>query len=156
MSALIVTAAAAVLPTVDGREQYLYQGAIFDSEGITEAGVEHARTQGLIGDAPEVVEEEPVEAALTQADIDIAVQTAVDEKDAELAEARTAVEDRAREVAQEIADIAAAKAEAERSIAEQREQLEQDRAALEAAKAEANKTEPAKAPATKTTAKQQS
>lgn len=92
MARLVVTAAVAVLPTVDGREQYLYQGAVFDDDGITEAGVEHARAQGLIGDAPEVEEEEPIEAALTQADVDAAVQTATDAKDAELAALRKELE----------------------------------------------------------------
>jgi len=92
MSALIVTAAVAVLPTRDGREQYLYQGAVFDSEAITEAGLEHARAQRLIGDAPEVEEEEPVEAAFSQADVDAAVKTAVDAKDTELAAVRKELE----------------------------------------------------------------
>ncbi|KKX97737.1 hypothetical protein [Microbacterium sp. Ag1] len=92
MSALIVTAAVAVLPTRDGREQYLYEGAVFDPEAITEAGIEHARAQGLIGDAPEVVEEEPVEAALTQADVDAAVKAATDAKDVELAAVRKDLE----------------------------------------------------------------
>lgn len=92
MSTLIVTAAVAVLPTRDGREQYLYQGAVFDSDAITEAGLEHARTQGLIDDAPEVVEEEPIEAAFTQADVDAAVEAATEAKDAELAAVRKDLE----------------------------------------------------------------
>ncbi|AVL96927.1 MULTISPECIES: hypothetical protein [Microbacterium] len=139
MSALIVTAAVAVLPTRDGREQYLYEGAVFDSDAITEEGLEHARAQGLIGDAPEVVEEAPVEAAFTQADVDAAVKAAEDAKDAELATARNAVEDKAREVA------AAAK------------QLEVDKSAFETAQADAKKAEGAKAQAAKATAaKQQS
>lgn len=92
MSALIVTAAVAVLPTRDGREQYLYQGAIFDSDAITEKGIEHARAQGLIDDAPEIVEEEPIEAAFSQADVDAAVKTATDAKDAELAAVRKELE----------------------------------------------------------------
>lgn len=92
MSALIVTAAVAVLPTRDGREQYLYQGAIFDSDAITEKGIEHARAQGLIDDAPEVVEEEPIEATFSQADVDAAVKTATDAKDAELAAVRKELE----------------------------------------------------------------
>lgn len=92
MSALIVTGAVAVLPTRDGREQYFYQGTVFDPEAITEAGIEHARAQGLIGDAPEIVEEEPIEAALTQADVDAAVKAATDAKDAELAAIRKNLE----------------------------------------------------------------
>lgn len=138
MSTLIVTAAVAVLPTRDGREQYLYQGAVFDSEAITEAGLEHARAQRLIDDAPEVEEDEPVEAAFSQADVDAAVKTAVDAKDAELSTGRKAVEEKAREVA------AAAK------------QLEADKSAFETAQADAQKAEAAKAPAAKTTATKQS
>lgn len=138
MSALIVTAAVAVLPTRDGREQYLYEGAVFDSDAITEAGIEHARAQGLIGDAPEVVEEEPIEAAFTQADVDAAVKAAEDAKDAELATARNAVEDKAREVA------AAAK------------QFEADKSAFETAQADAKKAEGAKTQAAKPTAAKQS
>lgn len=80
--------------------------------------------------------EEPDESALSQADVDAAVQTALDEKDAELAEARKAVEDKAAEVAKEIADLATAKAEFEKS------------------QAEASKAEPAKPAAAKSTAKQ--
>ncbi|WP_454112827.1 hypothetical protein [Microbacterium maritypicum] len=138
MSALIVTAAVAVLPTRDGREQYLYEGAVFDSDAITEEGLEHARAQGLIDDAPEVEEEEPIEAAFSQADVDAAVKTAVDAKDAELATARKAVEEKAREVA------AAAK------------QLEADKSAFETAQAEAKKADAAKAQAAKTAAAKQS
>lgn len=138
MSALIVTAAVAVLPTRDGREQYLYQGAVFDSDAITEAGLEHARTQGLIDDAPEIVEDEDVADWFNQADVDAAVKAATDAKDAELAAARKAVEDKAREVAE------AAK------------QLEADKSAFETAQAEATKAETAKAPAAKTTAAKQS
>jgi hypothetical protein len=92
MSALIVTAAVAVLPTRDGREQYLYEGAVFDSDAITEAGIEHHRAQGLIDDAPEIVEEEPIEAAFSQADVDAAVKTATEAKEAELAAVRKELE----------------------------------------------------------------
>lgn len=138
MSSLIVTAAVAVLPTLDGREQYLYQGTVFDSEGITEEGLEHARVQGLIGDAPEIVEDEAAADWFTQADVDAAVQAAEDAKVAEITEARKAVEDKAREVA------AAAK------------QLEADKSAFETAQAEAKKSEAVKAPAAKTTAAKQS
>jgi hypothetical protein len=113
MSALIVTAAVAVLPTRDGREQYLYQGAVFDSEAITEKGIEHARAQGLIDDAPEIVEEEPIEASFTQADVDAAVKAATEAKDAELADARKALE-----VAQaDVKKAADAKASAAKSTA---------------------------------------
>ncbi|KRD51958.1 hypothetical protein [Microbacterium sp. Root280D1] len=118
MARLVVTAAVAVLPTVDGREQYLYQGTVFDSDGITEEGLEHARVQGLIGDAPEIVEDEEPIAVFSQADVDEAVKAAEDAKDAELATARTAVEDKAREVAKEIADLATAKAEFEKAQAD--------------------------------------
>lgn len=135
MSALIVTAAVAVLPTRDGREQYLYQGAVFDSEAITDDGIEHARTQGLIDDAPEIVEDEDVADWFTQSDVDDAVRIATEAKDAELAEARTAVEDKAREVAKEIADLATAKAEFEKTHAD---------AKVESPKAPANKTTAAK------------
>lgn len=137
MSALIVTAAVAVLPTRDGREQYLYQGAVFDSEAITDDGIEHARTQGLIDDAPEIVEDEDEDVAdwFTQSDVDDAVRIATEAKDAELAEARTAVEDKAREVAKEIADLATAKAEFEKTQAD---------AKVESPKAPANKTTAAK------------
>ncbi len=138
MSALIVTAAVAVLPTLDGREQYLYQGAVFDSEGITEEGLAHARTQGLIDDAPEIVEDEDAADWFTQADVDAAVKAATEAKDAEIVEARRAVEDKAREVA------AAAK------------QLEADKAAFETAQTEAKKADATKAPAAKTTAAKQS
>jgi hypothetical protein len=137
MSALIVTAAVAVLPTVDGREQYLYEGTVFESEGITEEGLEHARVQGLIDDAPEFVEDEPLE-VFSQADVDLAVKAATEAKDAELAEARKAVEDKAREVAE------AAK------------QLKADKAAFETAQAEATKADTTKAQAAKTTAAKQS
>lgn len=138
MSTLIVTAAVAVLPTLDGREQYLYQGAVFDSEGITEEGLEHARTQGLIDDAPEIVEDEDAADWFTQADVDAAVKAATETLDAELDTARKAIEDKAREVAD------AAK------------QLEADRTAFETAQAEAKKTDAAKAPAAKPTAAKQS
>ena len=138
MSTLIVTAAVAVLPTLDGREQYLYQGAVFDSEGITEEGLEHARTQGLIDDAPEIVEDEDAADWFTQADVDAAVKAATEALDAELDTARKAIEDKAREVAD------AAK------------QLEADRTAFETAQAEAKKTDAAKAPAAKPTAAKQS
>ncbi|MDR6142042.1 acyl-CoA reductase-like NAD-dependent aldehyde dehydrogenase [Microbacterium foliorum] len=131
MSALIVTAAVAVLPTVDGREQYLYEGAIFDSEGITEKGLEHARAQGLIDDAPEFVEDEEPLAVFSQADVDAAVKAATDAKDAELADARRVVEERATEVAKQIEE-------------------------LETARADAAKAEAPKAPANKTTAAKQS
>ncbi len=77
MGRLIVTASAVVLPTADGREQYLYKGAVVDADAFTEKGVEHARTQGLIDDAPEVIEDE-VE-VFTQADIDLAKQLVEDE-----------------------------------------------------------------------------
>lgn len=117
MSALIVTAAVAVLPTVDGREQYLYQGSVFDSEGITEEGLKHARVQGLIGDAPEVVEDEEPLAVFSQADIDAVVKTATEAKDAELADARKFVEEKAVEVAQQIKELEAAKAELEKAQA---------------------------------------
>lgn len=117
MSALIVTAAVAVLPTVDGREQYLYQGSVFDSDGITEEGLEHARAQGLIGDAPEVVEDEETLAVFSQDDVDAAVKAATEAKDAELAEGRKAVEDKAREVAKAAEDLETAKAEFEKSKA---------------------------------------
>lgn len=137
MSALIVTAAVAVLPTRDGREQYLYEGAVFDSDAITEAGIEHARAQGLIGDAPEVVEDEPLE-VFSADDVAAAVKAATDEKDAELATARRAVEEKAREVA------AATK------------QLEADKSAFESAQADAKKADAVKAPAAKTTAAKQS
>lgn len=130
MSALIVTAAVAVLPTRDGREQYLYEGAVFDSDAITEAGIEHARAQGLIGDAPEVVEDEPLE-VFSADDVAAAVKAATDEKDAELATARRAVEEKAREVA------AAAK------------QLDVDKATFETAQAESKKVSAAKTTAAK-------
>lgn len=131
MSALIVTAAVAVVPTVDGREQYLYEGAIFDSEGITEKGLEHARAQGLIDDAPEFVEDEEPLAVFSQADVDAAVKAATDAKDAELADARRVVEERATEVAKQIEELETARADA---------------AKAEAPKAPANKTTAAKQP----------
>jgi hypothetical protein len=104
MARLLVTAAAVVLPTVDGREQYLYKGAVVESEAFTEKGVEHARAQGLVDDAPEVVEDEEPEAPLTQADVDAAVKAATDAQAAELAQAKK--------------DADAAKAEAEKAKAE--------------------------------------
>lgn len=62
--------------------------------------------------------DEPDEPSFSQADVDAAVQAAVDAKDAELAEGRKAVEDKAREVAKEIADLATAKAEFEAAQAD--------------------------------------
>lgn len=117
MSAVIVTAAVAVLPTVDGREQYLYEGAIFDSDGITEKGLEHARAQGLIDDAPEFVEDEEPLAVFSQDDVEAAVKAATEAKDAELAEVRKAVEDRDTEIAKQAEELAAARAEAAKSEA---------------------------------------
>jgi hypothetical protein len=118
MARLLVTAAAVVLPTADGREQYLYKGAIVESDAFTAKGVEHARAQGLIEDAPELVEDEtPV---VTQADIDAAAK---------------AVEDEARKVE-----------EAKAELAREREAFEAEKAAhVEAAKVEASKA--SKAPA---------
>lgn len=77
MGRLIVTASAVVLPTADGREQYLYKGAIVEADAFTEKGVEHARTQGLVDDAPEIVEDETP--AVTQADVD-AAKAALDQE----------------------------------------------------------------------------
>lgn len=88
MAAFEVKAAVAVLPTVDGREQYLYKGTIAESDAFTEKGLEHARAQGLIGDAPEVEEEPEREATFSQADVDAAVKAATESKDTELAKLR--------------------------------------------------------------------
>jgi hypothetical protein len=118
MGRLEVTAAAVVLPTVDGREQYLYKGVIVESDAFTEKGIEHARAQGLIDDAPEIVEDEVD--VITQADVDAAA---------------LAVEAEAQKVVD-------AKAELER----ERTALEADKAAFEAAKAEAAKSQTAPAP----------
>lgn len=108
MARLEVTAAVAVLPTVDGREQYLYKGAIVDSEPFTEKGLEHARAQGLIGDAPEPVEEEPP--AVTQADVDAAAALVAEEAQ-KVADAKADL-DRGREAfAAEKAEFDAARAE---------------------------------------------
>jgi multidrug efflux pump subunit AcrA (membrane-fusion protein) len=103
MERLQVTAAAVVLPTVDGREQYLYKGAIIESAGFTEKGIKHARAQGLLGEAPEVVEEEQPEPTFSQADVDAAVKAATDAQADELKQAK--------------ADLDAAKAELEKKPA---------------------------------------
>lgn len=84
MARLIVTAAVAVLPTSDGREQYLYKGAIVDSDAFTDKGIEHARVQGLIDDAPEIEEQPEPDPLFAQADVDVAVKTATEAKDKEL------------------------------------------------------------------------
>ncbi|CAN7266921.1 hypothetical protein LJR186_001226 [Microbacterium foliorum] len=96
MARVQVTAAVAVLPTVDGREQYLYQGSIVDDDAFTAEGIEHARAQGLIGDAPEFVEEEPV-AVFSQDEVDAAVKDATEAQGVELSKA--------------LADLAAAQTE---------------------------------------------
>lgn len=96
MARVQVTAAVAVLPTVDGREQYLYQGSIVEDDAFTAEGIEHARAQGLIGDAPEFVEEEPV-TVFSQDELDAAVKDATAAQAAELSKA--------------LADLAAAQTE---------------------------------------------
>lgn len=131
MGRLEVTAAAVVLPTVDGREQYLYKGAVVESDAFTEEGLEHARAQGLIGDAPEIVEDESP--AVTQADIDDAV---------------AAVQAEAQKVADERSELEAAKAD----LQKERERLEAEKAELQNSAAVVAEKKPAAA-AAKATAK---
>jgi hypothetical protein len=92
MARLLVTAAAAVLPTLDGREQYLYKGTVVESDAFTEKGIEHARVQGLVGDAPEVDEDPEPEAVFSQSDVDAAVKAATDAQTAELAQTKKDLE----------------------------------------------------------------
>jgi hypothetical protein len=103
MGRLIVTAAVAVLPTTDGREQYLYKGAIVDSDAFTEKGLEHARVQGLIDDAPDAEEEPEPETVFLQADVDAAVKTATEAKDKELKSAQAEVKKLQAELAKSAA-----------------------------------------------------
>ncbi len=100
-------------------------------EGVSKQDLKRLTRQGFIEEI-ETVEPDPEPIALTQADVDAAVNAAEASKDAELANAREAVEDAARKVAAD------------------REALEQERAEL------AKSASPAqKAPAVKATAAKQ-
>ncbi|MGA6128829.1 MULTISPECIES: hypothetical protein [unclassified Microbacterium] len=117
MARLLVTGAVAVLPTADGREQYFYKGAIVDSDAFTEKGVEHARSMGLVDDAPELPEEDE-DQALTAADVEAAAQLVeaaaqkVADAKAELELERQALDAEKAELAKEREEFDAAKAKA--------------------------------------------
>jgi hypothetical protein len=94
MAAHVVTAAAVVLPTIDGSERYLYRGAPV-GDGFPEAGIEHALSLGLIG--VDTVREE-LEAALAAEVERVAAEKAATEKaeaDRVAAEKRAADEKKA-------------------------------------------------------------
>lgn len=85
--------------------------------------------EAFVAEVEEVSGDESDEPSFSQADVDAAVQTATDAKDAELAEARKAVEDKAAEVAKEIADLATAKAEFEKAQADAAKAADAEKAA---------------------------
>jgi hypothetical protein len=92
MAAHVVTAAAVVLPTIDGSERYLYRGA---PVGDGFPGIEHALSLGLIG--VDTVREE-LEAALAAEVERVAAEKAATEKaeaDRVAAEKRAADEKKA-------------------------------------------------------------
>ncbi len=104
MARLLVMGAVAVLPTADGREVYLYKGAIVDSDAFMEKGVEHARSMGLVDDAPELPEEDETE-ALTAADVEAAAQL-VEAEAQKVADAKAALELERQAFESEKADLA--------------------------------------------------
>jgi hypothetical protein len=104
MARLLVTGAVAVLPTADGREVYLYKGAIVEADAFTEKGVEHARSMGLVDDAPELPEEDDVE-QITQAEIDEAAELVAAEAQ-KVADAKAELEQERAALDAEKADLA--------------------------------------------------
>ena len=117
MARLVVTGAVAVLPTADGREVYLYKNVIFDEDAFTEKGVEHARSMGLVDDAPELPEEDETQ-TLSAADVEAAAQLVeaeaqkVADAKAELERERQALETEKADLAKEREEFDAAKAKA--------------------------------------------
>jgi hypothetical protein len=73
-------------------------------EGVDKAQLKRLRKQGFIAELEEI-EPEPEPVLYTQEDVDAAVQAAEDAKDAELADARRIVEEKAVEVAAQLAEI---------------------------------------------------
>ncbi|MFD4957143.1 hypothetical protein [Microbacterium sp. NPDC058389] len=114
---LAVVGAAVVLPTKDGSERTLFRNAPVDPEAYTAEGIKHAVKLVLVAEVTAKTEPDSDAGrgpSFTQADIDAAVKAAEDAKDAELADARKAVEEKAEEVAEAIKTLEAAKAEAEK------------------------------------------